>query len=90
VIPILCFRVHVFAAAGLSGIFLLAVPPLLHAADNVETRFYVTIRAGAVIKSSQQVASGYQGTLGGEDVIGLSAGTNFNKYVGAEFSVDRG
>ena len=73
----------------MSAIFLLSAPPPLHAADNDETRFYVAIRAGAAVKSSHQVASGYQGTLGGEDVIGFSAGINFNKYVGAELSMDR-
>lgn len=63
--------------------------PLLHAADNDQPRFYMSIRAGAVVKSTHQVADGYQGTLGGEDVIGLSAGMNFNKYLGAEISMDR-
>ena len=75
----------VFVAAMLS----LTVTPLLHAADNDQPRFYMSIRAGAVVKSTHQVAPGYQGTLGGEDVIGLSAGMNFNKYVGAELSMDR-
>ena len=49
----------------------------------------MAIRAGAVVKSTHEVGSGYQGTLGGEDVIGLSAGMNFNQYVGAELSMDR-
>jgi opacity protein-like surface antigen len=67
----------------------LTLIPLVHAADNDQPRFYISIRAGAVVKSTHQVAPGYQGTLGGEDVVGLSAGMNFNKYVGAEISVDR-
>jgi opacity protein-like surface antigen len=76
-------------ALFVTALLSLAVPPLLHAADNDQPRFYMAIRAGAVIKSSHEVAPGYQGTLGGEDVIGLSAGMNFNKYVGAEISMDR-
>ena len=67
----------------------LGITPLLYAADNDQTRFHVSIRVGAVGKSTHQVAPGYQGTLGGEDVIGLLAGMNFNKYVGAELSMDR-
>lgn len=63
--------------------------PLVHAADNDQPRFYMSIRAGAVVKSTHEVGAGYKGTLGGEDVIGLSAGMNFNKYVGAEISMDR-
>ena len=66
-----------------------AFPVRVNAADTDQPRFYVSIRAGAILKSTHQVAPGYQGTLGGEDVIGLSAGMNFNKYVGAEFSLDR-
>ena len=80
-----CRPAAIFVAAMLS----LALPPLLHAADNDQPRFYMAIRAGAIVKSSHQVAPGYQGTLGGEDVIGLSAGMNFNKYIGAELSMDR-
>ncbi len=79
---------------GLSAVFvaamlLLVAPPLLNAADNDQMRFYMAIRAGTVVKSAHEVGGGYQGTLGGEDVIGLSAGMNFNKYVGAELSMDR-
>lgn len=67
----------------------MTTPLQLHAADSDQTRFYMAIRAGAVSKTTHQVAPGYQGTLGGEDVIGLSIGANFNKYVGAELSMDR-
>ena len=68
---------------------LLPTPFLLYAADSDQPRFYMSIRAGSVVKSSHQAAPGYQGTLGGEDVIGFSAGMNFNKYMGAELSMDR-
>jgi opacity protein-like surface antigen len=67
----------------------LIFPGLVNAADTDQPRFYISIRAGAILKSTHQVAPGYQGTLGGEDVIGLSAGMNVNKYVGAEISMDR-
>ena len=67
----------------------LTATALVHAADNDQPRFYMSIRAGSVVKSTHEVGAGYQGTLGGEDVIGLSAGMNFNKYVGAEISMDR-
>jgi len=77
------------AAVFVSAMLSLEITPLLYAADNDQTRFYVSIRVGAVGKSTHQVAPGYQGTLGGEDVIGLLAGMNFNKYVGAELSMDR-
>lgn len=72
-----------------AAMFVLPVPPLLHAADNEQMRFYMAIRAGTVVKSAHEVGGGFTGTLGGEDVIGLSAGMNFNKYVGAELSMDR-
>ena len=67
----------------------LPTPLLLHAADSDQLRLYMSIRAGAVSKTTYQVAPGYNGTLGGEDVIGLSIGMNFNKYLGAELSLDR-
>jgi len=74
--------------AVLVAMLMLVAPPLLLAADNDQLRFFMSIRAGTVVKSAHEVGSGYQGTLGGEDVIGLSAGVNFNKYVGAELSLD--
>ena len=64
-------------------------PLATHAADTDQTRFYLSIRAGAIVKSQTQVAPGYQGTLGGEDVIGLSLGLNLNKYFGMELALDR-
>src|SRR5690242_13644463 len=60
----------------------------VYAADSSESRFYVAIRAGAVVRSSQQVGSGFQTTLDGTDVLGLSIGMNFNKYLGAELAAD--
>jgi opacity protein-like surface antigen len=76
-------------ALSLAAPLLLAAPPLLTAADNDQMRFYLGIRAGTVVKSAHEVGAGFTGTLGGEDVIGLSAGVNFNKYLGAELSFDR-
>lgn len=65
------------SAIVVADILSLTVIPLVHAADNDQPRLYMSIRSGAVVKSTHEVAPGYQGTLGGEDVVGLCAGMNF-------------
>lgn len=78
---------HVLAFLALQ--FGLFTPLAVHAADTEDTRFYLALRAAAIVKSHQHVAPGFEGTLGGEDVAGLSAGINFNKYMGMELTLDR-